>query len=137
MTWLVDRLSRRIEFMTQEQTPATDGSYTQQYKVLGKVWAGFEPLSANAAKYIRGVQTEDGPTHKVTVRRSIPMGVATVEQGGYVKGDNFIFLLSVHQGTIGRLFRILTAMNNLEQDEYLEVIVKEMGLFDTSRGVMV
>lgn len=136
MTWLVDKLSRRIEFMQQEQTAASDGSYTQQYKVLAKVWAGCEPLSANAAKYIRGVQVEDGPTHKFTVRRSIPMGV-DVYGTGFVKADNFIFLLSTHQGTIGRLFRILTAANNMEQDEFIEVIAKEMGSFDTSRGVMV
>ena len=123
--------------MTQEQTPNSDGGYTQQYKNLAEVWAGVDPISASAAKYIRSVQIGDAPTHKITVRRSLPMGVATAEAGGFVKADNFIFLLSTTKGTIGRLFRIDAAQNVGELDEYLEVMVKEMGQFDTSRGVMV
>ena len=122
--------------MQQDQTAATDGSYTQKYTPIGKVWAGVEPISSTAAAYIRGVQINDNPTHKFTVRKSIPQGVATAEVGGFVKADNFIFLLSVHAGTIGRLFRILAAANNLEQDEFIEIIAKEMGVFDSSRGLM-
>jgi hypothetical protein len=123
--------------MQQEQLDATDGSYTQKYKALAKVWAGVDPISASAAAYIRGVQINDSPTHKFTVRRSVPMGVATAEVGGFVKADNFIFLLSSNPGTVGRLFRILAAANNMEQDEFIEIMAKEMGTFDTSRGLLV
>ena len=123
--------------MQQEQESASDGSYTQKYKALGKVWAGLEPISASAAAYVRGVQINDAPTHKFTVRKSIPMGVATSEVGGYVKADNFIFLLSTHNPQTGRLFRILGAANSMEQDEFIEGLAKEMGVLDTSRGVMV
>ena len=123
--------------MQQDQAAATDGSYTQKYKVLAKCWAGLEPISSTAAAYIRGVQINDNPTHKFTVRKSIPQGVATSETGGFVKSDNFIFLLSTHAGTTGRLFRILAAANNMEQDEFIEIVAKEMGVFDTSRGLMV
>ena len=137
MTWLIDKLSRRIMFMQQDQEAALDGSYTQKYKALGKVWAGLEPVSASSAAYVRGVQINDTPTHKFTVRKSIPMGVATAEVGGFVKSDNFFFLLSTHNPQTGRLFRILGAANNAEQDEYIEGLAKEMGVLDVSRGVMV
>lgn len=138
MTFLVDILSRRVEFMSQDQEPNSDGGYTQKYKKLaGAVWAGCKPLSASTASYIRSVQTGDAPTHLFTVRRSVPMGVATGEEGGVVKSDNFIFLLTSNSGTTGRLFRILTSQNVGEMDEYIEIMSKEMGQFDTSRGQLV
>lgn len=137
MTWLVDRLNRRVQFMEQVQEPnATTGGYTQKYRVLSKVWSGCEPVGTSAAAYVRGVQINDAPTHKFTVRRSIPQGVATAEVGGHVKSDNFIYLLSTHQPQSGRLFRILTASNNLEQDEYIEVLAKEMGVLDTREMII-
>ena len=137
MTWLVDKLSRRIQFLQQEQIPQSDGGYKQAYKKFGKVWASLEPISPGTAKYIRGVQVSDEATHKFVVRKSVPMGVCTAEIGGYVKADNFFVLLSTHSPQTGRMFRILGASNNMEQDEYIQGVAKEVGVIDTERGVIV
>lgn len=136
MTWLVNRLNRRILFLSQIQTPNAAGGAEQQYKQLAKVWAGCEPVGGSAGSYVRNVQIEDAPTHKFTVRRSIPMGVDMYDTG-MVKSDNFVFLLSTHTPTTGRLFRILHPTNVGEADEYIEFLAKEMGQIDAQRSIVI
>lgn len=135
MTWLVNKLNRRILFLAQVQTPNEAGGATQTYTQLARVWAGVEPVGTSAASYVRNVQVEDAPTHKFTVRRSIPMGVDTYDTG-FVKSTNFVFLLGSASSTVGRLFRILTAVNVGENDESIEFLAKEMGQLDSQKGIV-
>jgi len=136
MTWLSDKLSRRIQFMRGEQIPNAAGGSTQTYKPLVKVWAGVAQISESAAAaYIRNVQIKDTPTHKFTVRYCLMIGM-TSEGGGYIRADNFIFLLSRNSDSVGRLFKIITARNVREADEYVEILAKEMGQLDTLKGVV-
>jgi head-tail adaptor len=137
MTWLSARLNRRIQFMQQTQVPVDDGGIRQTYEVIvPKVWAGMVPVSVSAGSYVRNVQVADAPTHKFTVRKNKTAGV-DIHGDGAVKTDHFVFLLSVNAQTTGRLFRILTAMNVEEKDEYIEFLAKEMGTLDTTRGVLI
>lgn len=134
MTWLVNELNRRILFLRQEQQPnATTGGARQVYRQLVKVWAGVKELSPGAANYVRNVQTGDAPTHKFTVRRSVPAGVDTYGEG-VVKADNFVYLMS--SANVGRLFRITSAANIGEADEYLQFYAKEMGQIDVKQGII-
>ena len=135
MAWLVNKLNRRILFLAQVQTPNAAGGATQTYRQLAKVWAGVEPVGASAASYVRNVQVEDAPTHKFTVRRSVPMGV-DIYGTGFVTSTNFVYLLSGNTPTTGRLFRILTAVNVGENDESIEFLAKEMGQLDTQRSIV-
>ena len=121
--------------MEQVQDPTATGGLAQTYKQLARVWAACEPTGTSAASYVRNVQVGDAPTHKFTVRRSRPMGVDTYGTG-VVKAENFVFLLSGQTPTVGRLFRILSAANAGEADEYIEFLAKEMGLLDTQRGIV-
>jgi len=89
MTWLSDKLSRRIQFMRGEQIPNAAGGSTQTYKPLVKVWAGVAQISESAAAaYIRNVQIKDTPTHKFTVRYCLMIGM-TSEGGGYIRAYIF------------------------------------------------
>lgn len=135
MTWLVTTLNRRILFLKQQQDPNTAGGLTQTYKQLARVWAGIKEVGTSAGSFVRNVQVDDAPTHKFTVRRSIPMGVDTYGTG-FVKATNFVFLLSSNTPTVGRLFRILSAANVGESDEYIEFLAKEMGMLDTQKGIV-
>lgn len=133
--WLVDKLNRRILFLAPVQTPNAAGGATQTYKQLAKVWAGFEPVSTSAGSYVRNVQVEDAPTHKFLVRRSVPQGV-DIYGTGFVKSDNFVFVLTNSATSEGRLFRILSASNSKEIDESIEFLAKEIGMLDGQRGII-
>jgi hypothetical protein len=135
MTWLASQLSRRILFLVPTQTPNAAGGLTQTYKQLARVWAGVKPVSMSAGSYVRNVQIGDAPTHEFTVRRSIPMGVDTYGTG-FVKADNFVFLLSSATPTVGRLFRILSAANVDEIDESIKFLAKEIGQLDAQKGIV-
>jgi hypothetical protein len=137
MTWLVDRLNRRIMFLEPMQKPSDNGGLAQTYRQLGKgpVWAEVKPVGTSAGSYVRNVQIEDAPTHSITVRRSVPMGV-DIYGTGFVKADNFIYLLSSNSPSVGRLFRILSASNIDEADESISFLVKEIGQLDTQKGIV-
>lgn len=135
MTYLLNILNRRILFLEQTQVPNTAGGLTQTYRQLVKCWAGCEPVGTGAAAYVRNVQVEDAPTHKFTVRRSVP-GRLDFYGNGVIKSTNFVFLLSNNSPAVGRLFRILKPTNVGENDEYIEFLAKEIGELDAQRGII-
>lgn len=135
MTWFASKLNRRILFLEQVQDPNSAGGLTQTYKQLAKCWAGMEPVGTSAVSYVRDVQVADAPTHRFTVRRSLPAGVDTYGSG-VVKATNFVYLLSGNTPTTGRLFRILSASNDDEHDETISFLAKEMGVLDTQKGII-
>lgn len=135
MALLINKLNRRILFLEQAQDPSAAGGMKQTYKQLHRCWAGCEPVGTSAASYVRNVQVGDAPTHKFTVRRSLPAGV-DVYGDGVVKASNFVFMLSGNSPTSGRLFRILSAANKDEADESIEFLAKEMGALDAQRGII-
>lgn len=136
MTWLVNELNRRILFMEQTQVPNSEGGLTQTYKQLAKVWANLKPVGTSVGSFVRNVQVGDVPTHKFKVRRNRAMGVDTYGTG-FVQADTFVFLLGDNSPTVGRLFRIMSASNENENDEAIEFLAKEMGQLDTTRGVII
>lgn len=135
MSWLINDLNRRILFMELVQTPDTTGDAVQTYKQVARCWAGCKPVGTSAGSYVRNVQVEDAPTHTFKVRRNTRAGI-DVYGAGVVKSENFIFLLGGNQPTVGRVFRILKASNAAEADEYLEILAKEIGQLDTTKGVI-
>lgn len=72
MTNLAASLRDRIWILRAEQTPNSDGGFTQTYVLLVGVWAAILPLGNdvfNRIRYLGSVQVEDNMTHQITIRR--------------------------------------------------------------------
>lgn len=143
MTWLINKLTKRIIFMKGEQIPdpLTGGARTT-YEPLVTVWAGIAPLGIHTvySAYIRAVQIMETATHKITVRRNPSIGVVAEGESGVIKADHFIFQLSSQTPNTGRIYRIIAAAgvttSGIGEETHYDILVKELGILDTGRGVI-
>jgi head-tail adaptor len=135
MTFLADRLNKRVDVLEVVQTPRADGGFDRDYVTVLSVWAGLKPVQAG--QYIRGVQVAQGITHIFTVRKR-PFDELDPADSGFdsinLKRTYYIrFVPEAGVSSKGRLFRIISTINNEEQNEYYLINAEEIleeGEFD-------
>ena len=103
---------------------------TNKFDDLMTVWMGFKPIwyKTSGSKYIRGEQVNEVATHEFTARvlefstlgKEFGLGFSVDFKGmadlSPWKSDYFLFVQK-DTSVRGRLFRILEAQNNNEEDE--------------------
>ena len=113
MTWMADKLNKRIQIRKGVQTPNSNGGYDRSYTTLTTIWAGLNEVSGtfrNFVEVIRGESISAYDTHEFLVRNSaikklgqgfeekgFSDGFDAIEDISSVKSDYFIFLLLVLQ----------------------------------------
>ena len=129
MTFLAARLRHRGSIRKPVQTPnTTTGGFDYTYEIVTPIWLELKPISSSrivGAMYVRGTQTADYPTHIITVRRNMSLGVDFVAtQTPRVTNDYRVFVDGADGK--GRMFQIMSSLNKDERGEYLELIAKEI-----------
>jgi len=140
MTYLANKLRKRIEIRQAVQTPNDEGGYDRSYETLLTIWGGVEPIKANS--YIRGSNSEEETsTHKFIFRRIALATLGTAMGSGFGEGFDTIvdlnllkseFFLFMKKGSVkGKLFRINDIKNEEERDEFLTVFAEEIEEYGT------
>lgn len=155
MTWLVPKLSKRVQILIPSQrpnesggfdftfgSPASDAFDFNEFDNLAPVltiWMGMNPVSfkGSGAKYIRGEQVNEAITHEF-VCRSLSVASLGKEYGlGFsdafkfmaslnsLKSDYFLFVQKSSK-VKGRLFKIHDVKDPKEMDEFLSISAEEI-----------
>ena len=128
MTFLADKLNRRIDILVAYQTPRSDGGFDRSYKTVISVWANFAPVTPG--QYVRGVQVKDGVTHQFLIRKRA-LDQLSPKDSSYdvwnLKDTHFIRYIP-HElvSDLGRIFRIISMTNHREENEYYIVDSEEI-----------
>lgn len=124
MTFLADKLNKRISIVEPTQTPRGDGGIDRSYSSVLDLWANMLPVQAG--QYVRGVQIGEGITHQFTVRKRPLDEISESESFDVVslKKTYFIRYL-IDEGTKGRIFKIISMINNKEENEYYIINTEE------------
>jgi Phage head-tail joining protein len=139
MTWIAPKLNQRVQIGKPIQTPNEEGGFDFAFDAITTIWMGVSPVGykGTGLKYIRGKQVNDNVTHEFICRylavTSIGKAFAKGFSDGYksmaelnpLKGDYYLFFQK--QSTVkGRLFRIDSASNVNEADEYFSIAAEEI-----------
>lgn len=140
MTYLANKLKRRVEIRKSVQTPNDEGGYDRSYETLLTIWGGVEPIKANP--YIRGTNSEEKTSsHKFTFRSialstlgktfsfGFSMGFDVIADLNLLKAEFFLFLKK--DGVKGKLFRVNNIKNEGERNEFLTVLAEEIEEYGT------
>lgn len=136
MNFLVLQLRERVLVLQAVDTENDNGGFDRSYTTLTTIWAGYKPLSFKA-RYIRGSQIENTPTHEFILRRSSVDSLGNAFSKAFstafdsiadfnpLKSDWFLF---VERGssTKGRLFRVHRPEDYDERRVYLKVYAEEI-----------
>ena len=106
MTWLIPKLTHRVQVGTPVQTPNDDGGLDFSFNTVKTVWMGFKPLGykGTGSKYIRSKQISEIATHRFVCRHKAVASLGNEFAGGFsngfdsiedimpVKSDYFLFV---------------------------------------------
>ena len=143
--WMAPKLNRRIQVLKSVQTEnSITGNLDISYQKLSTIWSEIKPVSAYI-RAIRGEQTEQGATHKFTVRRSaiINLGISYDFgfSGGFknmadlnqIKSDMFLFM-EQESNVKGILFRVVGIERDDIHKEFLIIMAQEIEEHGTGAG---
>lgn len=154
MSWLVNKLTHRVQILIPTNRPNDEGGFDFEFgnpfadgfeigdfdflAPVKTVWMGFNTVGykGTGSKYIRGKQVSENVTHEFIARHlAVSMGECFAEgfDSGFknmpdlvsMKADYHLF---VENGSKvkGRLFRIDSVVNVNEQDEFLSIAAEEI-----------
>jgi head-tail adaptor len=143
MTWLANKLNKRVVVQRPTQTANDFGGATRGYEDLLTIWASVLPVDQGL--HIQGSQAvianvempSGGMTHEIKVRRldvqNLGAEFSSAFDGSFasmsdlipLKGDYFIFM---RQGSSvkGRRFRVGRVADDGERREFLRILAEEL-----------
>jgi head-tail adaptor len=135
--WIAPRLKFRVQILEPSQENNSSGGLNRSYTKLDTIWSGFEPLSPNARQRLSSVEAFGNASHRFIFRYSAISDIGKSFSSGFAIGfdsianisplDRSFYLFVEKESNVkGRLFKILTMMNNKANDEYVEIICEEI-----------
>ena len=120
----------RCQIRRAVQTPNATGGIDTTFEVLNTVWCDITPIDLRSGRYLRDVQTDEVPTHKITMRHAQSTGTTRY----HLKSNCYLY---IEEGDPeGREFKIMAVTEVGERSDYLEILVMERRTVFGSDGVL-